>query len=312
MKTTDVLGCICSAGILLFASAWIPYIGPFFSLLTPLPFLYYASKSGLNQGLKMIAVSILILGLLAKLAGYPQVIFLCIEFGLLGLIISEIFRREFSFGYGIFFGTGVMLLIGIIILTVVGLSRGMGPLEMTLNYFQDNLKEALSVYEDKGSEQEKVVQLQEYAKVFTYVISRIYPALVIIGTGLVVWLNVVISRPLFRLGNIRYPDFGPLDRWQAPEFLIWGVIAAGFALFLSVAGVKLLAINTLIVLLIIYVFHGLSIILFLLNKYQVPPWMRVGVYFLIVFQQIFLIGLCMAGLFDQWVDFRKIHKKSKA
>ena len=135
----------------------------------------------------MIAVSILILGLLAKLAGYPQVIFLCIEFGLLGLIISEIFRREFSFGYAIFFGTGVMLLIGIIILTVVGLSRGMGPLEMTLNYFQDNLKEALSVYEDRGSEQEKVVQLQEYAKVFTYVISRIYLALVIIGTGLVVW-----------------------------------------------------------------------------------------------------------------------------
>ncbi|MFH1491258.1 MAG: DUF2232 domain-containing protein, partial [Pseudomonadota bacterium] len=73
-----------------------------------------------------------------------------------------------------------------------------------------------------------------------------------------------------------------------------------------------LAINALIVMLVIYVFHGLSIVLFLLNKYRVPQWMRVGAYFLILFQQIFLIGLCIAGLFDQWIDFRKIHRRSEA
>jgi uncharacterized protein YybS (DUF2232 family) len=128
----------------------------------------------------------------------------------------------------------------------------------------------------------------------------------------VVWVNVVISRPLFRMGNIRYPDFGPMDRWQAPEFMVWGVIAAGFALFFPKASIRLLAINSLIVLSVIYIFHGLSIVLFFFNKYRVPTWARLGSYILIILQQIFLVGLAFAGLFDQWIDFRKIHKKEES
>jgi uncharacterized protein YybS (DUF2232 family) len=59
----------------------------------------------------------------------------------------------------------------------------------------------------------------------------------------------------------------------------------------------------------IYLFHGLSIILFFLNKYNVPSWIRAGVYILIMVQQLFLGVLALAGLFDQWVDFRKIHRR---
>jgi uncharacterized protein YybS (DUF2232 family) len=104
-----------------------------------------------------------------------------------------------------------------------------------------------------------------------------------------------------------------MDRWHAPEFMVWGVIASGFTLFLSIPGVELIAINGLIVMLAIYVFHGLSILLFFLNKYRVPSWLRFGIYFLIFFQQIFLVVLALAGLFDQWIDFRKLHpKKSEA
>jgi uncharacterized protein YybS (DUF2232 family) len=94
--------------------------------------------------------------------------------------------------------------------------------------------------------------------------------------------------------------------------MVWGVIAAGFALFFPIASIRLLAINSLIVMSVIYVFHGLSIVLFFFNKYRVPKWARFGSYILIVFQQIFLVGLAFAGLFDQWIDFRKIHKKEES
>ena len=262
MKFTHVMGCAGSAILLLFASAWIPFIGPFFSLLTPLPFLYYTTKLGIHQGLKMMGITIVIVGLISKLEGYPQLIFFCLEFSLLGLIISEIYRREFTFGLTIFWGAGFMLLLGAVSLLLVGLSKKMGPLELILDYFQSNLAETIKAYENTGLDQGKVIHLEEYGKVVTNLVIKIYPALVIIGTGFVVWLNVVISRPLFRRGKIKYPDFGPMDRWQSPEFMVWGVIAAGFALFLSRTGIKLLAINSLIVMSVIYVFHGLSIVMF--------------------------------------------------
>jgi uncharacterized protein YybS (DUF2232 family) len=132
----------------------------------------------------------------------------------------------------------------------------------------------------------------------------------IIGTGFALWLNIVIAKPLFKMRNLAYPDFISMDRWQAPDNLVWGLIAAGFALFFSSGSIEFLAINTLIVILAIYLFHGLSIIVFFLNKYNVPSWIRLGIYFLIIVQQLLLAVLTFAGLFDQWVDFRKIHRRA--
>ncbi|MFH1349799.1 MAG: DUF2232 domain-containing protein [Pseudomonadota bacterium] len=305
------MGCVGTAIILLLASAWIPFLGPFFSLLTPLPFLYYASKLGPYQGLKVVIFTLLIVGLIAKLTGYLQVIFFCIELGLLGLIISTIYRRELTFGLTIFWGTSLMLFIGAIFLSLISFSKKMGPMELILAYLQNNLTEAINTYENMGVDQERIIQVRGYGQALMDILTKIYPSLLIIGTGFVVWVNVIISKPLFRIRNLRYPQFGPLDHWRAPEMMVWGFIAAGFSLFLFTGVVKLLSINAVIVMSVIYVFHGLSILLFILNKYRIHPLMRFLVYFLIVFQQIFLLGLFFAGLFDQWLDFRKLYKRSK-
>jgi uncharacterized protein YybS (DUF2232 family) len=88
MKLRDVLGCVGTATILLLASALIPLIGPFFSLLTPLPFLYYSTKLGMNEGVKLVCISILVTALAAAFLRYPQLIFMCLEFSLLGLIMG--------------------------------------------------------------------------------------------------------------------------------------------------------------------------------------------------------------------------------
>jgi uncharacterized protein YybS (DUF2232 family) len=237
-------------------------------------------KLGLDQGIKVVGITVLFVGLLSALAGTIYLLFSCIEFSLLGLIVSELFRRNVSIGHTVLLATSLMLLIGFVIMTVAGLFQNKTPMEMVLSYL-------------KGTD----------------VLMRIYPALTVLGTGFVVWFNVVVSRPLFRARNLPYPRFAPTDRWAVPEHLIWGVIAAGFSLFLPLPQIRWVAVNVLIVLLAIYFFHGLSILLFFLNKYRVPLWIRLGVYALIVFQQIFVIVIVLAGLFDQWVDFRRIRPR---
>jgi uncharacterized protein YybS (DUF2232 family) len=309
MKTKDVLGCVGTATVLLLASAYIPLAGSLFSLFTPLPILYYSTKLGLDQGVKLAGITVMLIGTLAALTGMIDLLFMCIEFSLMGLIASELFRRNLSIGYTVLLGASVMLLIGFVILAIVGLSENKTPMEMVRAYIRGSLNQAIEVYQGKAGDQLNPARVRQYVQLVTDILMKIYPALTVIGTGFVVWFNVVVSRPLFRAGKIRYPQFGPMDHWAAPEHLIWGVIAAGFCLFLPLPQIRLVAVNVLIVLLAIYFFHGLSILLFFLSKYRVPLWIRLGVYALIVFQQIFAILILAAGLFDQWVDLRRLHPR---
>jgi uncharacterized protein YybS (DUF2232 family) len=309
MKANDVMGCVGAASVFLLASAYIPLLGSLFSLFTPLPILYYSAKLGLDQGVKLVGITVLFVGLLAALMRNIYLLFSCIEFSLLGLIVSELFRRNMSIGYTVLLATSLMLLIGLVVMAIAGLSRNKTPMEMVLAYLQGSLEHSIQMYRDMGGEEENAVRVRQYVQLMTDVLVRIYPALTVLGTGFVVWFNVVVSRPLFRARNLLYPQFRPMDRWAVPEHLIWGVIAAGFSLFLPLPQIRWGAVNVLIVLLAIYFFHGLSILLFFLNKYRVPLWIRLGIYALTVFQQILVIVIVFAGLFDQWVDFRRIRPR---
>lgn len=295
--------------VLLLASVWIPIAGPFFSLLTPLPFLYYSAKLGVSQAVKLTCVSILVTGLIAAITRQSQLIFLCFEFSVLGLILSEIFRRKMSIGTSVLLGTCLLLLMGLLVLAVAGLRKNLGPLEMVYAYLLESLEETARITTQVGADPEKAGAFQETLKALKEVVALIYPSLMIVGSAFVVWLNVIMSRPLFIKRNLEVPDFGALDRWKSPELMVWGLIAAGFSLFLSFSPLRLVAVNALVIMLAIYFFHGLSVLLFYLNKYRVPPWMRVGVYALILLQQILVVGVTMAGLFDQWIDLRRIHQK---
>ena len=294
---------------LLLASVWIPIVGPFFSLLTPLPFLYYSAKLGVPQAVKLTCLSILGAGLIAAITRQSQVIFLCFEFSVLGLILSEIFRKKLPIGTSVLLGTCLVLLMGLLALAVAGLRRNLGPLDMVYAFLLDSFEETARIYTQVGADPEKAGEFQEYLNALKEGIALIYPSLMIVGSAFVVWLNVILSRPLFRKRNLEVPDFGALDRWQSPELMVWGLIAAGFSLFLPFSPLRLVAVNALVIMLAIYFFHGLSILLFYLNKYRVPPWMRFGVYALILLQQVLVIGVTMAGLFDQWLDLRRIHQK---
>jgi uncharacterized protein YybS (DUF2232 family) len=278
-------------------------------MLTPLPFLFYGSKLGIHEGLKVSAITLTLLAIISWATGSIQLIFLSIEFCCLGLIISLLYTKGFTIGYTVSWGTALVLLLGLAALTLIGWSKNLGPLELIRIHIRESLNEAALLYRQLGVDESKSYEYQGHFQAVTNAVLRVYVGLLIVGTGFIVWCNVVISRPLFRIAKIQYPDFGSLDRWQAPEHLVWAAIGSGFSLFLPIGPVQSLAINVLIVVMAVYLYHGLSILVFFQNKFKLPAFVRAGIYFLVIFQQILLIVLVLVGLFDQWVDFRRIHKK---
>lgn len=307
IKPNDTLYCIGSVFVILLAS-WA--LGPFFIFIIPLPFLYYSSKLGYRQGLKLIGLTLLIVFVVGKFTGINHLFFIIVELSLLGLLMSEIYRKNLGFEKTILLGTGLMLIISFLILFLTAKSNNTGPLELIRHSLKSEIQNFMQASKEYGHDLDKVM-INEALLIKTALVT--FPSFFIMGTGFVVWLNIILSKPLFKLTKMEYPTFGPLDRWKTPDILIWGVITAGFASFFLSSDLRLVAINTLIVLGIVYAFHGLSIMIFYFNKYQLSLFARIAIYFLSInLFWVFIPSLIMAGIFDQWVDFRKIFKSTKS
>ncbi|MEJ2640992.1 MAG: DUF2232 domain-containing protein, partial [Desulfosarcinaceae bacterium] len=108
-----------------------------------------------------------------------------------------------------------------------------------------------------------------------------------------------------------YPDFGPLNHWRAPEQIIWLLIGSGLTMLLPSQGIKLVGVNTLLVILTIYFFQGMAIVSFFFEKKKMPRPFRIMLYTLIALQQVLLLVVIALGVFDLWLDFRKIGLKKE-
>jgi uncharacterized protein YybS (DUF2232 family) len=309
MKTANIIGLAGSVILMLSIFLWIPVIGPIFSLILPLPFLFYTSKMGLKEGIIAAIITFLAVAAFGRLIGQDYLVLFCIELGIAGILLAELFKRHLPIGAIVLWGTASVVLMGVASLCVIGGLKGQGMNDIIQVYLQTNIARIGEIYDQSGLEKDKLDQIKQALDLFGRVVVRIYPSLIIVGTGFVVWMNVVLSRPLFRVARMPYPDLGAPDRWHAPEMMVWGIIAAGFGFFLPVTGIRVVAENLIVVLSVIYLFHGLSIMLFFFNKHSIPRWARTMIYLLVIIQQLFLVLLAVAGLFDQWVDFRRLHKR---
>ena len=64
----------------------------------------------------------------------------------------------------------------------------------------------------------------------------------------------------------------------------------------------------LIVVLFLYLLQGLSIVQFFFRQKNIPRYLRALFYALIVLYQYLLVFVSALGLFDIWVDFRKMNR----
>jgi uncharacterized protein YybS (DUF2232 family) len=128
---------------------------------------------------------------------------------------------------------------------------------------------------------------------------------VVASTLMVVWVSLLLARPVFQRYGLAFPDYGPLDHWKAPEPLVWAAIASGVLLLLPGFGLKMIGLNGLIVLMIVYFFQGIAVVAFYLRKKRVPRLVRVMLYFIVAVQQLVMLVVIGVGFFDTWFNFRK-------
>ncbi len=301
----DILGGITITISIFIVSIHVPLLGFFCALFLPLPVLFYRSKLGRRNGIIVPAVAIVAVLAVAGRLSFEALFFT--ELIILGFILAELIEMNLAVEATVGFSAGTILIIALVSLFFFGMLSHVGIYQLVSNFISRNLEFSLAVYERMGISDEKIRLITNSLHDIQTVIIRILPGLTGASILFVSWMNLLLARPLLVRKGLFFPGYGALNRWRPPETLVWGVIASGGLLLTGVQFFKLLGLNGLILLLMIYFLGGIAVVSFFFNKKNLPLLLRYFLYSLIALQQLFLLLVIALGLFDTWLNFRKIN-----
>lgn len=160
---------------------------------------------------------------------------------------------------------------------------------------------SLALYRDLGMAGEELAELEAARTEIGDRIGALLPAL--IGITVTGWwlLNLGLSR---RWAG--WLQLQSLSRWRAAEWMIWVLIASGFAAFLLPGGIGWLATNLLVAALACYFAQGLAIVSYFLQRVGLPRPLRMATFAVIAMQYLAALLVVALGVFDFWGDFRKL------
>jgi uncharacterized protein YybS (DUF2232 family) len=304
--TKDIVNGVIITSLIFCVSVFIPIIGFAGALFIPLPILYYRLKLGRITGSLIPIISgLMLIILLADMS--TDTLF----FGgllLLGFMLGELIELNLTIEKTLLYACGSVLLCGLIGLLMFSLISGKSIYTVVSEYVAKNLELTLVLYQSMGMSEENIQMISRSLNQIRHVLMTILPALVTMSTLFVAWTNILIAKPILRRRSLFYPDFGPLQMWKAPEVLVWGVIGCGLALFIPLTAVKIIGLNGLLILMIVYFFQGIAIVSFYFEKKRFPRVIRFFLYALIGLQQLILLAVIGLGFFDMWVNFRRLGK----
>lgn len=283
---------------------YIPVIGFLFALFIPMPVLFYRSKLGRKSGVLIFAATVLVIMIALRNFSIDLIFFAELLF--LGLMLSEFFYFNLSVEKTVVYTSCAVLATSGIGVMIYGNIQSAGIYTLASEYVAANLIIAMDLYKNMGVSEENIRMIADSMDQIQYVFVRIIPALIIASTLFVSWTSLLISKKVLVKKNLFYPDFGSLNLWKAPEYLVWAVIAAALMLLIPDKTVKVAGINFLLIFMVVYFFQGIAIVSFYFEKKRFPQALKIFLYSIIALQHIIFLLIIGLGFFDVWLNVRKI------
>ena len=282
----------------------VPPLGVLVGMLTPVPLILVYLQRGKITGL----ITISAVGLaLFFLVGPELAIAFITAYGLMAAAMAESTRLSFSFQKILLIST-----LAPAVLTLLMLFAGLAGEEgSSMKALEDTIKSAaegyIQVLEKSGETPENLKVIRKSVEDTIPTAARIFPSFVLISTLAGAVLNFLVVRYLWlRFYSRKYFEGMNVSRWMLPDVMVWALIASVGSIFLGPEISRVLGMNLAIILVFLYFLQGLSVVTHILKAKAFPKWVWIVVFILIPLNPMFFGLVVGMGLFDIWVDFRKI------
>ena len=310
MTRRDVIGLIRAsfgAAALFLAGGVLPMIGGVAMLFAPTPVLGYAV--GYPRALwRMAAAVALAMGLIALGAGPSAAGAYLLTLGFASILMVYLIEHRRPFETIVLCTAAAILLAGVGVALVVAGS----PAALA-----EGLRQTLTVAMTRGEKVYKSIGIDsamppELRTTIIETTLRLSPALAALAAAFTVLVNLgVFWRFSGRQQRVGYMLFNDLARWSTPEWLIWVLLTTGFGLFIPVDALSTIALDLFVCVAAVYFCQGLAILSFYFKVLAMPAAARGLIYFVTIVQPVLAALVCAVGIFDLWIDFRRLKPPSQ-
>jgi uncharacterized protein YybS (DUF2232 family) len=301
----DIANGVLITCLILAVSIIIPIFGIFCSLLLPLPILYYRIKLGRTISALVPIIALVIIVIVMNTLPF-DIVFVAVLL-IIGFSLGELVGSQISIEKTMLYTGGLVFFGGAFCFILFSAVSGHNLFDEFSRSVAHNREFLLAVYRNMGMPAENIAEFTRFLDEIQKIVIRILPALLITSTFFIIWINLLLGRTLLKSRQMQYPDYGRLNIWQAPEYLVWGVIGCGLLILIPDDMAEIIGLNGLIALMLIYFFQGIAIVSFFFEKTQVPRFAKITLYALLVLQEVLLVVIAI-GFIDVWANFRKLEK----
>ena len=266
-------------------------------LAVPLPALVVGGVAGVAHAA---ASSLAAGGLLGGLLGWPVGASFLALAGVPTVLAVLMLRRAWRLG-PIVSATMAATCAGCAVLAAVFAPQSGSWTGAMATAWQSSFDGAVGMYRDLGVSPEQLAELEAQRDELARSLVHFLPAVLAIGLSALWLANLRLSARW-----AAWPQLHGLSRWRTPDWVMWLLIASGFAMFVPNPDVAIVAGNLFAVVIACYFGQGLAIVSYFFQRFSLPRGLRVATYLVIAFQQV-AAGLVVAlGVFDLWGDFRQL------
>lgn len=307
----EVLRGVFISSLIFLTVTLVPFLSTMMLILVPLPICFFFTKLGRIKGFLVFVFSLLIVGAVEYAVAAQTSMTILFTLGALGMVLSEIMKRRLTMGWTISLAAFAGIFVMGAILIYNNILFGKLPWDQIYVYVSSMVQENIKLYGQLDLPSEQMQYIKENSGKIARILTYTFPSLSLISLSVIILVNILICRTLFKVAKLACPDFGDLSLWKASDYLVWVLIVSGAGLLIPLLWIKFTALNFLILCLFIYFLQGIAIIEFFFKRKKAPFYLRFLFYFLIMIQQYLMFFVVAAGLFDLWIDFRKTPAPTK-
>lgn len=279
---------------------------PVFALVYPLPIVILVVRWGLRTGIWATVVTI---AATSMFVGPFQGLLVFTKVGIIGITLAQCIRKQLSPVKTLAI-TSVAVAVSMAFVVGFNLLIGGFGIEETWELMQKSMDSALEFYRRMGISEAEISRMETYLSQLTETARIVLPASLFMVVVTIAGFNYLMARLILgKLGH-KLVELKPFSKWRLSWHYGWGYVGG---LILVILGQLMVAplvskIGTNIMSLfgMIFLVQGTAIAWYFFDKYKLRPIVRWLIIIFVVLNPTLLQILSWAGVFDAWLDFRKL------